>query len=877
MPLKRVFALGFALLLLPQWAYAEAPKWSIKAGQVGRYQVRDLKVDLNGYFNLHMPRAVTVSSEDFTQGQVYNREVSEFKDLIHHYALSIYPNSGGKGQRLSRTFQNMIPHSLSVNANGLVRGQKQGSNYRFEGQLQLSAGRAKGPVSRCIDSGSLKWSTQFDGLKGHVVRASFEFRVVIRTTSKKQAKPVIIEKTVAGTIVLIEKGKRSLEAFRKDVKAAIEKAVKKLRQQGYAGNGKNIGHIPESMGFLALQQLAMLRSGVDPEDSFVKQGFEQLSKMPLKSVFGASAYLMALEAKAVKRFEPSKGSTAPRFKLGAISRADKKRIQILGTWILKVRNARKGTWHYGPATDPHNPYGPWAAIALRVAQRNGVKVSHRVWKGIFDYYRNTQNPSEGLGHHVITRTGESPGPKRTTERGRKTKKTRYRGWDGAIGKSDQVWGSTTNAALASLAIAAQELKAAGRIRNHDYVEYQKRCKEALFWNARYFTPSKEPRYEYHGPGYYHHLVLLERACAILGVEAFDGRDWYRECAEELILSQRDDGGWGIVQSRHQTTRALLFLSRATLRPTDKYVPSSTPGETKPAAPKRAATGAGSGDRKDRATVLIDEAGGLTSLSGLLGKIKKAKSSQRKTLQKWFMAGLEKLSEVDRPVLIPGLITLFKSRANKTWAKKALREITGDSKLKKVEDIKHWHKTWEALDQAAAEYAYDRIELLRQVILLNKNTLLKKAAVLAAVRLKAVELAPDIATMLKKRKDKAFAQDCLSVFMNSKPKTLAEVQAWYAAEGQRVLKGQAPKRLVIKAAKGDKAAQMKITKTGKRYLSVMTRLARDPKIGPALCALLKTVTGEDKAASEWQAWYEANKDKIGRDGRLKKANSKKAKK
>lgn len=849
-----------ALLVFGRTAEASSFKWKFGKAEIARYRVvADNMAAKAGTSRLQVPGGISVRAADFTKDLVLNKPVEGFPELIFHYCLSAYQGSG-KGTKVGRNFEKLMPYRLNMAAIGRVKSKKSGSKHQIEGLLQLGEGKGA-RTSYVVKTGLLKWVTLFDGKNGHVLSANYEFQLTYTIPTMKPPREYIT--AAKGRIVLIEKGKRSMEKFRKDVKVAIKKGAEWLKKRPSMGSSQ--------MGPLALKLFALLRSGVSPDEKVIQQGFESLAKMAPKRTYGVSLYIMALEAKSVKRGDPEGASTVPRYQRGRIGKNDMRRIKALSEWLVRARNPGKGTWHYTSAAAAPENKGQalmrggydnsntqFAVLALHAAQRAGVKISPVVWAEIFNHFRSVQCQTEGNGQHIITRTGEAKPPAgkkassvaRGNTRGRG--QTQYRGW--AYSSAGKAYGSMTNAGLSSIAIAADMLKDARRLNRKDEADFKRMINEGLFWNAKNFSVTKNPGSASSG-WYFYYMYSLEKACEVLAVDAFDGRDWYVEGAEHLVTLQGAEGAWN--NTPNDTALALLFLNRATLRTTVNILP------------KRAATGLGRGDANDRSTVLIEKAGGLISLQSLLQNLKDASRSERSKYRRWFKDGLEKLEDINQPLVMPGLIELYKERAHRSWAKKFLRKITGDSKLKSPEDFEKWHGTWFALDDAGVAHNYNAIELMRQTIGESKNRLLRKVAVLAAVRLRAVELSPEIAKLLDSRAEKTLASDCLSVFMNRKPKDAAEVDAWYAAEGEKTLKKQAPKRLVCKAARGDEAAQKQVKEGGKTYLETLVYLARDPAIGGRICDLLEAITKQSMKAEEWSAWFRDNKAKIGKNGQLPK--------
>jgi hypothetical protein len=81
----------------------------------------------------------------------------------------------------------------------------------------------------------------------------------------------------------------------------------------------------------------------------------------------------------------------------------------------------------------------------------------------------------------------------------------------------------------------------------------------LAWLTEHYNISPSMQF----PHYY--LYGMERACALTGVETFNGHDWYAEGADLLVKTQARDGHFldAIAGPRAGTAFAVLFLAKAT--------------------------------------------------------------------------------------------------------------------------------------------------------------------------------------------------------------------------------------------------------------------------------------------------------------------------
>ena len=841
-------------------ASAGTPRWKFKPEEVARYRVESDAKPQAGKQLVRLPAGLRLDHSSFQQGIRWNGKVTQMADLIHRYVLSL-PVGRKKGSYIvwDEVIKQIPPYR--VDASSLGRAKVKGSSkLKIEGEVLFAKSPRANPNYE-IKAGKMTWRAVFDGREGVLLTANYEFEMEL--VMKTMKPPRSYTYVSSGRYILIDKGKRDPKDIRKGIEKAIAKGVEALKKGSGAG-------MTSRMGYLAINLFALLRAGVSPDDPVVAGGFKKLLAMPLDSTYDVSLLIMALEARSIRREPPRGTSSVPRFVRGKVAGADLQLIQKAANWLIEARNKGKGTWHYKSAGGPgeggqkmpagsfDNSNTQFAVLALHAAHRAGAKVPVEVWWEIFQHFKGCQCQSTGTGNPIIKRVGDSGKGKRvgsTVTRGGSSRGgVAFRGW--AYGQAGSSYGSMTNAGLSSLAIAADMLKGARRLTPQLNAEFERMAAEGLGWQAKNYSITENP-----GQGgdswYYYYMYSLEKACELLGVEEFEGHDWFLEGADYLCTLQKPDGNWGSMSS--DTALALLFLNRATLRTTVNILP------------KRSATGLGRGTPGDRATVLVEDAKGLISLKELLASLKDAGSRERRERTDWFEEGIEKLAEIDRPIVMPELIDLLENRRVRSWAKKRLREITGDSRLRKPEDFKAWSDTWSLLDRSGPEHNYEAIPELRKVLREEKNRLLRKLAMLSAVRLRAVEAAEDIAPLLDGRGDEPkVAADCLSVLIGKRPKDEKEVKAWVDASLEKALADQQSRRDIARAAKGDEALTKTIVSAGKTWLSELVRWSRDPHIGEGVRGLLVKITGETKIGpDDWQSWWAKNKDKVGKDGKLPK--------
>lgn len=152
-------------------------------------------------------------------------------------------------------------------------------------------------------------------------------------------------------------------------------------------------------------------------------------------------------------------------------------------------------------------------------------------------------------------------------------------------------GSMTVAGLAMIQVA-EEFLAHHAAAKKDLAAARKARPAAEKWLADHYTVRNNPEgraLNDHNLHYY--LYGLERYAAFCGVERIADHDWYREGAEFLLATQKDDASWG---SLEQTCFAILFLNKASLtQPGEREHPTAAgdtpPANTAPAMPDADAT------------------------------------------------------------------------------------------------------------------------------------------------------------------------------------------------------------------------------------------------------------------------------------------------
>jgi hypothetical protein len=315
-------------------------------------------------------------------------------------------------------------------------------------------------------------------------------------------------------------GQRPRESLVDDVKRGIEQGVDYLRQQeGGRGNWERSASYPG--GETSLVVLALLNSGVSPNDAVIQRGLRYLRTIP-----PSQTYVVGLQTMAFAEANQAQ---------------DKQRIAANVAWLVNGRSRSpaggvSGWWYSANAAGSDNSNSQYALLGLYAGQQAGMAIPKDFWRAISDYYIRSQSEDGGWGYTPILRANSSL--------------------------------TMTVAGTCGLYIAGQEASvgeqrldpktgvsaACGQYRENDAIA------RGLAWIGRpgNFT------FQYGGHTYYN-VYGLERIGRLSGRRFIADRDWYREGCEFLLKQQRQDGSWPGGEfngsSMVTTSFALLFLSK----------------------------------------------------------------------------------------------------------------------------------------------------------------------------------------------------------------------------------------------------------------------------------------------------------------------------
>ncbi|NLF09114.1 MAG: DUF4159 domain-containing protein [Pirellulaceae bacterium] len=315
------------------------------------------------------------------------------------------------------------------------------------------------------------------------------------------------------------------------VRQAIDRGVGYLKGQQRA-DGSWIDAVAFEGGISSLCTLALLNSGIPPEDPAMQKALAHLRK--IKS---DKTYVVSLQTMVFARAEPERDMSLIR-----------SNVKWLESQQITEGDEYRGSWSYPGSNDGDNSNAQFALLALHEAERVGVAASDRTWILAQRYWERCQNSDGSWGYKC-----KSPGT-----------------------------GSMTCAGISSMVVASGRATAGDATVSGDRITCCSGGKNAgeaqiiengIQWLGRNFSVQRNPQNQI---WLLYYLYGLERAGRLTARrfiplpsrEGQPGRaDWYREGADMLV--RRQDGlsgywtgmGGAEIQPVIGTSFALLFLSK----------------------------------------------------------------------------------------------------------------------------------------------------------------------------------------------------------------------------------------------------------------------------------------------------------------------------
>ncbi len=321
--------------------------------------------------------------------------------------------------------------------------------------------------------------------------------------------------------------KRVREPLVEQVRKAIDRGIQFLRDQQNNDGGWEVDTVAPLYpgGETSLALLALLNSGVKPEDPIIERGLKYL-----RTIEPRHTYVVGLQTMAFAQ---------------AGKKVDGVAIQRNVDWLVNARvlsgRIVRG-WSYqgggaGGAREPDNSNTQYALLGLHEGHRAGARIDRGVWESIREFYTKTQKPDGSWEYQ------------------------NHRGSPGRL--------TMTTAGVCGLYIAGAELNEGretfredGSATNCGVYEENKVLQKGHAWigsNRRFNMNLSDARY--------YNLYGIERTGRLSGLRFLGDHDWYREGCELLVrLQNTDDGSWKSggpfdTYTVVSTSFALLFLSK----------------------------------------------------------------------------------------------------------------------------------------------------------------------------------------------------------------------------------------------------------------------------------------------------------------------------
>jgi hypothetical protein len=318
------------------------------------------------------------------------------------------------------------------------------------------------------------------------------------------------------------------------VLAAIEQAQEYLiEQQG--GNGAWASDLnPHSVGINSLAILALINSGMTPEDPPVANGLRWLRGQPDPTqTYDTSLMIMALAAAKDSIDDLRIGSLADLLETSQVITGD------TGAWSY---TAGANWWD--------NSNTQFAVLGLREAAHAGAVIDRGVLQRARQHWLDCQQGDRAPG--------------------------RAAGWNYMGDQGGTISGSMTVAGIASMTVLEELLHDDRRdtfdgeidcCLTLDPTEGEQSIEAGVRWLGHHFSATTNPGDQI---WYLYYMYGLERAGRFTGTRNFYDindrpHDWYREGADHLITNQNPrDGSWQSFSESDPivgTSLALLFLSK----------------------------------------------------------------------------------------------------------------------------------------------------------------------------------------------------------------------------------------------------------------------------------------------------------------------------
>jgi hypothetical protein len=311
------------------------------------------------------------------------------------------------------------------------------------------------------------------------------------------------------------------------VRESIDRGINYLKRSQDNGTWPEFGTFHKG-GVTALVTLALLNTGVSPDDTTIRLSLAALDRVNVK---GSSVYTVSLMTMVYCYAAPD---------------TKRARIRECADFLIEAQyrnnSSSSGGWSYRVHDNrPDASNTQFALLALHDAAIAGIEVPTEVWTSSRRYWERMRDLRNGGFAYSSELSSAS--------------------------------GSMSCAAISSLIIIDENLPqsvpvANGRIQCCQGEDRLELVEGASQWLASNFSIKiNPPRNQTFQNDWLYYLYGMERAARLSGVRFFGTHDWYREGAAHLVRVQTTNGSWlgysshGESDPNIATAYALLFLSK----------------------------------------------------------------------------------------------------------------------------------------------------------------------------------------------------------------------------------------------------------------------------------------------------------------------------
>jgi len=383
--------------------------------------------------------------------------------------------------------------------------------------------------------------------------------------------------------------------LQQQIDKAIERGAAWLRHEqkpnGSFGGVLAKGDVHHEIGLTGLAGLALLAAGdqrgeksVDGVYAYLKKQDELFGGSGSRSTYDAGILLMYVTAYWRGKEEAPAGAhpkTAQQPKNPCALAAEEKRwVQDLVNWLVRVRKPATSTWGYPAHRDDHSNT-QYAFLGLRAARDCGAMVPAQVFVQAAKTFLERQEKDGPKVPRIVVSTDPHQSDYVIGH-------DKARGWSYLM-EPFLATGSMTTSGIAVLSICHDALTNPDRSSLYDSQlerDVARSVQDGFAWLDKHFAVNENPPI---GPGWhFYYLYGLERACVYGGRDLLGRHDWYIEGARYLVGKQEGDGRWSTgalgIDDTFQasdvvdTAWAILFLARATRPMPPIPAPVVTPGD-----------------------------------------------------------------------------------------------------------------------------------------------------------------------------------------------------------------------------------------------------------------------------------------------------------